>query len=449
MRRWVNFKRSLIVLRLRSSLELQGISVKEATRLALMSLAAPIGLLLAAVAVTRTVEPGAIMYLGVLAYTPDVLAGLGILLAWRFHRSRVVFALVGVLITSRVLAVIPQGGGVGEDVYGQIVYASLVALLPINLVAFALLGEKGVLTTRGLLRFGLIAVQVLTVAFIAVGENAGPSTIQLRQFVGQVLHLRLIPADFDVWTYLTQPGLMLFSLGFAVLLGKALLDRHILNDGLLGALAALAAALHFVGRGPASTAFLGAAAGILLLALILDSYNMAFCDELTGLPGRRALMAELQKLGSTYTLAMLDVDHFKKFNDTHGHDVGDQVLRMVAHALRGVRGGGRAFRYGGEEFTIVFAGKSAREALPFLEEVREAVAAAGFTLRDKKRPADKPREIAAKSDAPSKRISVTISIGASERTAKAPDPSQVMKKADQALYRAKDGGRNKVVADAA
>lgn len=85
---------------------------------------------------------------------------------------------------------------------------------------------------------------------------------------------------------------------------------------------------------------------------------MAYQDELTSLPGRRALKEYLLKLGSEYTIAMFDIDHFKKFNDTHGHDVGDQVLRMVASKLATVSGRGKSFRYGGEEFTLVFSEKS-------------------------------------------------------------------------------------------
>ena len=79
---------------------------------------------------------------------------------------------------------------------------------------------------------------------------------------------------------------------------------------------------------------------------------------------------------------MCDVDHFKRFNDTYGHDAGDQVLRMVAAKLSQVGGGGRAFRYGGEEFLVVFRGRSAREAEPFVESLRRSIADAGFVLRE-------------------------------------------------------------------
>ena len=68
---------------------------------------------------------------------------------------------------------------------------------------------------------------------------------------------------------------------------------------------------------------------ILALAVAEASYSMAFLDQLTEIPSRRALDQEMMKLGRSYSIAMLDVDHFKKFNDTYGHDVGDQVLRMI------------------------------------------------------------------------------------------------------------------------
>src|SRR6185436_12678910 len=95
-------------------------------------------------------------------------------------------------------------------------------------------------------------------------------------------------------------------------------------------------------------AFMAAAGAVLVGALMQESHRLAFRDELTGLPGRRALDARLRSLPGRYTVAMVDVDHFKKFNDTHGHDIGDQVLKLVGARLAEVGGSGKAFRYGGE-----------------------------------------------------------------------------------------------------
>jgi len=137
---------------------------------------------------------------------------------------------------------------------------------------------------------------------------------------------------------------------------------------------------------------------------------------------------------------MCDVDHFKNFNDTHGHEAGDQVLRMVAAKLSQVPGGGRAFRYGGEEFTLVFADRSAKEALPFAESLREAIAGSGFVLRGPDRPPEKPEQ---KPEPRSKTaVTISISIGLAERSKSHSTPELVLEAADHALYRAKEAGRN-------
>lgn len=188
----------------------------------------------------------------------------------------------------------------------------------------------------------------------------------------------------------------------------------------------------------------------LCISLAHEGFHMAFRDELTGLPGRRALNERLQRMGRVYALAMADVDHFKAFNDTHGHDVGDQVLRMVAAQLRRVPGGGQAYRYGGEEFTLVFPGKTAAQAMPHLEAVRRAIEAYQMRLRDKPaRPkADQigERRRGGRGGRASRPLRVTVSIGVAERGDALRAPDAVIKAADLALYKAKDGGRNQVCA---
>ncbi|VXD03191.1 Diguanylate cyclase (GGDEF) domain-containing protein [Pseudomonas sp. 9AZ] len=182
---------------------------------------------------------------------------------------------------------------------------------------------------------------------------------------------------------------------------------------------------------------------ILVAALAHEAYQMAFRDELTGLPGRRALNERLQRLGRSYVIAMADVDHFKKFNDTHGHDVGDQVLRLVAAQLRKIGGGGKAYRYGGEEFTLVFPGKTLEECLPHLEVVRQAIETYRIQLRDKQqRPQDDKQGRARRAGSAANQVSVTVSMGVAERGVEQRNPDEVLKAADQALYNAKGAGRN-------
>jgi diguanylate cyclase (GGDEF)-like protein len=184
---------------------------------------------------------------------------------------------------------------------------------------------------------------------------------------------------------------------------------------------------------------------LLVISLVQESYGMAYMDELTGLPGRRAMMATLMSLGSKYSIAMLDIDHFKKFNDTHGHDVGDQVLRMVAGKIGQVSGGGKPARYGGEEFSVIFPGKSVADVMAHLEVVRQRIEVTPFRIRGQDRPKKAPqKKRTQRSKLVEKQVSVTVSIGVAERDDKCFSPESVMKAADKALYRAKSKGRNQV-----
>ncbi len=187
-------------------------------------------------------------------------------------------------------------------------------------------------------------------------------------------------------------------------------------------------------------------AGILLISgIITTSHELAYVDQLTGIPGRRALETELTHLGKKYSIAMLDVDHFKKFNDTHGHDTGDDVLKLVASKMTQVGGRAKVFRYGGEEFTVLFKGKYADDAIDYLEELRESIADYQMILRNQ---AERPKNHTdgtkqRGNSTKNKSVNVTISIGLAD-SSEIKKPQKVIKAADEALYRAKKGGRNQV-----
>ena len=180
----------------------------------------------------------------------------------------------------------------------------------------------------------------------------------------------------------------------------------------------------------------------MIISILRNSYNMAFMDDLTGLLGRRALNDRLKGLGKYYVIAMVDIDHFKKFNDTYGHDIGDDVLKMVDKKIDEVGGSGTAYRYGGEEFCIVFPGKTADNCIPFLEQIRKSVENHTMVVRNvKKRDASEQtgrdwrgRRASSRDE---KTVSVTISIGVAERDNKLTRTDDVLKAADSALYIAK------------
>jgi diguanylate cyclase (GGDEF)-like protein len=246
---------------------------------------------------------------------------------------------------------------------------------------------------------------------------------------------------------LPQLGLVVLALSFAVCAVAWGLRRAPIDLGLAGSVLAFGVAMHRIAQPNAFAVFIAAGALILTIAVLQDTFRMAFRDELTGMPSRRELNERMRTLGRRYTIAMVDVDHFKKFNDKYGHDLGDQVLKMVAAKLADVGGGGKAYRYGGEEFTVLFPGKDIEAAMPHLEALRKEVGDYKLALRAAARP-ETARSVKRKRGAfhASKSESVTISIGVAQRNDKRPMPEAVIKAADQALYRAKRGGRNRVCA---
>jgi diguanylate cyclase (GGDEF)-like protein len=188
------------------------------------------------------------------------------------------------------------------------------------------------------------------------------------------------------------------------------------------------------------------AAVLILLALAEASYRLAYIDELTGLPGRRALIDALAHLRGEYALGVVDVDRFKNFNDRHGHHVGDQVLRRVASEL-GTVTGATAYRLGGEEFALIFA-RGGGEAEQALERLRRQISERRFTVRAADRPRTKPSSEKARTrETSAGRVQrkITVSIGLAAATARDRRPEEVLRRADAALYRAKRGGRNRLV----
>jgi diguanylate cyclase (GGDEF)-like protein len=242
------------------------------------------------------------------------------------------------------------------------------------------------------------------------------------------------------------PWLHLITLKLPLALSLLLLVWRMLREKSLVVVALLSTHLIWVAKAYLFTnlpltVILTLVALLYLVAILVDSYFLAYRDELTLLPSRRALNQLSLSLGRKYTVAMLDIDHFKKFNDTYGHDIGDQVLKLVATKLAKVGGGGKVFRYGGEEFTVVFPRKTIAQAMPVLDSVRQSIQDYKIVIRQPQRKTKKSRK---SGDAKSfKTVNVTISIGVAARASKQ-SFEQALKLSDQALYRAKKNGRNNV-----
>jgi diguanylate cyclase (GGDEF)-like protein len=360
---------------------------------------------------------------------PLTLLGGGILLAWRFDRSRLVLTLVVLLLTERTLSVwAPATGAAGE--VGRAVFGILAVLVPLDLAALAWLPERGLLARPGRIALALLGAEILLVVLLCQ-----PLFVPLTGW----LEFAPIRAGLGA---LPRPALVAFALAFLVIAWRAVLQRTALESGAVWTLVATFLALSAGGGGLDASLYLATGGLILVLSLIETWHGMAYDDELTGLPARRAFNEALARLGTTYVVAMVDVDHFKRFNDEHGHDVGDQILRMVGSRLAGIGGGGRVFRYGGEEFAVLFPGKDVAAARGHLEVLRRRIEASPFTLRAPGRPRTRPES--PPPDGPRQRIAVTVSIGVAGTDGRRARPHDVLQAADEALYRAKQAGRNQV-----
>lgn len=393
----------------------------------ILSLLVPEGPILVGAALLVTLPALRPAAVGLVAVYPYTVLAAALLLGWRFNRSRLVFA-----VALLALAQYVTGGG-GATPEQRLFFHAATFLLPLNLALVALLAERGTVTPAGLVRWTLIAVQVIVVAFLA------------RSFPAQataVLTTRILPAVLTRWTPIAQPAILAFLAAGAVLVVAWLREPQSPVRAYAYALLAAFLGLTWKAAGPGQEIWLATAGLVLVVTVVEASYLMAYRDGLTELPARRALNEALPRLSGQFTVAMIDVDRFKQFNDRWGHDAGDHVLRMVAARLAVVEGGGKAYRYGGEEFAVLFPGKGAEECLPHLEQLREAVEKSRFTLRRRFRPRKKPA--APKGRKTAEKITITVSIGVAEKNHRHATPDQVVVAADKALYRAKEAGRNRV-----
>jgi len=356
-----------------------------------------------------------------------LVAAAGLLLGARYQRSRLAFAVI-LLAAAGGALVLATGGAPAE----RVVFQATALLLPLNLAVLPWSLERGIVTPPGLARLGAVAAQA--VAVTAYATTAPEAALAL-------LERRFLPSHVTSWTAIGDLGLVAFTAAGLLLVASFAFAGGAARRPWLWALAACFLALHAARPGPVPTLYLATAGLMLVVATVEGTFAMAYHDGLTGLPARRALTDALPRLGARYTIAMVDVDHFKRLNDTHGHDTGDQVLRMVASHLASVGASGRAYRYGGEEFTLVFADRAVGDMLPELERLRAEIAGAQFATRARLRPRRKPATPRPRASA--SQLSVTVSIGAAGPNGRR-TPEDVLRAADKALYRAKENGRNRV-----
>ncbi len=376
---------------------------------------------------TRLIPQIPSRYLPVLELLPFLLLLISFVMGTKFNRSLVIFSTILFSLVYAYLFWLPVIGGA----HNTMILNSIAIFLALNIALISFYSERGITTLIGLTRFVFIAFQLLVLVWLIKTKN--PEWVH-------IINMELFSELEVKLLFFSQTALLSILISLFVVSLSYLYRANPFRSAIITAMILVLYAITFPAKDLATIAILFSFVLLLpLLTLVSESYRMAYLDELTNLPGRRALNETLNKLGSKYSLAMLDVDHFKKFNDTYGHDAGDDVLRLLCNKLKAVTGGGKAFRYGGEEFTVVFSGMTASEVKVHLEQLRENIANNLFILRKQERRTTDKKKRANKNN---REVKVTISIGYAERNEDAKTPGQVLKLADKALYRAKGKGRN-------
>ena len=369
---------------------------------------------------------------------------MGLLLSWRFHSIRTLTGLLILFLSEQSIAYYCSGHLAGQS--SKIALTSIGILLPLNLVLALTLPERGFTVAN----LGPAAV-FLFVESVAVAVLGRPASIAAPQ---RLAHHGVVPS-------LPFSALLCFAGAALIFLTRYLLSHKPADVGFLWTLAASFLALRSAGAPRISTSYFAAGAFLLTASVVETSYRLAYHDELTALPSRRAFNDALLRLAPPYTIAMVDVDHFKRCNDTYGHDTGDQLLRMVASKLARVASAGEAYRCGGEEFAILFPGKTIPEVFDALEHLRAEIEMSKLRLRgpDRRQQPRGPdrrnqrtrnrlqmghaiRQLAKQPSA--EEISVTVSMGVAASKSGRNSPQEIIQAADKALYRAKDAGRNRI-----
>lgn len=361
-----------------------------------------------------------------------------ILLSFRFRSTRIFFCALVLFLVRYALENIGNAVGRGS---AQPAFEFVSLLLPLDFAVLTFFPERS--SDRRVL-WWIFGALFLESTFVAVFSRPDQPAVSVFHFsLINPYHLRL-----------PQPALLVFVVAAVLILVRLVQFQKAIDHGMLWSLIATAAALETGGAGRLATVYFGVAGFILASAVIENSYSLAYRDELTGLNSRRSFNDALLRLKPPYAIAAVDIDHFKSINDTYGHDTGDQVLRLVASRLARI-GTGEAFRVGGEEFTILFPGKLAKDVGEQLELLRMDIESSSFRIRtgeerrkvprqtDAERRAGNPPKPAIATRAATQEISVTVSIGVAESQLKL-RTEEVIQQADKALYRAKKGGRNRI-----
>lgn len=358
-------------------------------------------------------------------------------------------------------------GGLFNQSYISGVSAVLI-ITGISLKVFAL-SKFDEHITRGILVFSYVWLPILTVMLYRAGETGLFSKSGVKKLLlatgitaGVFLCVDIEPAKslfysayqwFQSGHWMPVPGtaLCIFAIATPLLFIKS--KKHFtqgyflfltLEFSMFG-LSFRSNLWRGAGGLPVLHACFGGAALVLIYAVLENLWRNSAIDALTQLPNRRALEQRLARLNGLFAIAVLDIDNFKKINDTYGHDTGDQALRYVASHLAACDSG-TAYRHGGEEFTVIFPKTGIKTAVKHLEKTRRDICERNFVIRSANKSLRKKGKRNRGTTGSRQAIKITVSIGVAECAGNDIMPADVMRSADIAMYTSKTEGKNRVTA---
>jgi diguanylate cyclase (GGDEF)-like protein len=334
---------------------------------------------------------------------------------------------------------------------GELLVAGLRLAIVFALLAFPLyelLRRHGAYDSLTLAATATLGLLLALIVYSAAHRNWGRSWIG---FASSVLDVSLVSAMLSVFLFLGRPleatnNLAIFPIYFLAIAATSL--RYDVRICILtGALAFVQYAaliayadwrwhLHAIAFAPLAQIAGATVVAVTIVVRARELRTLSTRDRFTGLLNRAVFSEQLEREvafgrreDSRFAVAMLDIDHFKKFNDTYGHAGGDEALRAVAKILRdSCRSTDVVARYGGEEFALILPGVMSARATDLLERFRRVIAVKPIHMPNRPQPA-----------------SVTVSIGVAIWPDDGETPTEILRCADQRLYQAKEQGRDRVI----
>jgi diguanylate cyclase (GGDEF)-like protein len=401
---------------------LKGVILLKSILRKLLPLSLPISIIVGASILFVKIGTPLNSALNSILYFSYILLAVVILLSFMFNRSRVFFIASVIFIGQILLMAFKVTDGV-ENFNITAIRSIISIILPINITVIALSSDKGILSSSGKFRIIIVIFEYLFIGWVII-SNRTKLIMLINSVPLHIGNLAAIPLSI----------FLIFCIAFILFVVRIIIQNLSKDRLFFGVLIAVFAGLFSRNTNVSIPIYFSAAGIILLICALHETYFLAYIDELTGLPSRRALKDKMMRLVGKYTIVMIDIDFFKKFNDSYGHDSGDEVLRFIGKCLKQIPGGGKSFRYGGEEFTVIFPGKNISEVIPYIEKLRENIAKSRIPLLKESTKNSTGQK--------TKKVSITISCGVAEKNEKHPAPYNVLKASDAALYRAKDKGRN-------